>query len=190
MSMMRRADGTGRLPRVLSIVVLAILLLLVASVGHTILTITTEPSIEERAHSEAVRRAALVGDALVHGVADGATELGQSAARNDRVDVLTVDGTDRRHSPGVRVVFRVHVTMSQPVMAGRASTEMRVCFRQVLDQERRDFSRTQVPCPETAPPDGTSTPVPSRSPTPPPPVLGPPTTVPGAPAGSSPAPAR
>jgi len=187
-SMMRRADGTGRLPRVLSIVVLAILLLLVASVGHTILTITTEPSIEERAHSEAVRRAALVGDALVHGVADGATELGQSAARNDRVDVLTVDGTDRRHSPGVRVVFRVHVTMSQPVMAGRASTEMRVCFRQVLDQDRRDFSRTQVPCPETAPPDGTPTPVPSRSPTPP--VLGPPTTLPGAPPGSSPAPAR
>ncbi|WP_230393507.1 hypothetical protein [Plantactinospora alkalitolerans] len=166
----------------LSIVVLAILLLLVASVGHTILTITTEPSIEERAHSEAERRAAVIGDALVHGVADDAAGLGQSAARNDRVDVLTVDGTDRRHSPGVRVVFRVHVTMSQPLMAGRASTEMRVCFRQVLDQERRDFSRSQVPCPDNAPPDGTPTPEPARSSTAPapPPMSGPePTTVPG-----------
>jgi hypothetical protein len=180
--------GTGRLPRVPPIAVLAILLLLVASAGHTILTITTAPSIEERAHDEAVRQAALIGDALVHGIADGAAELGQNAARNDRVDVLTVDGTDRRRSPGVRVVFRVRVTMSRPVMAGRAAAEVQVCFRQVLDRERGDFSRTTVPCPQTPLPGATSTPGPTRSAAPPP--IPDPPPMPGAAPVDTSAPAR
>jgi hypothetical protein len=144
--------------------VLAILALLLGSAAHTILTIATEPSIEERAHSEAVRRATLICDSLVRGVADGAAELGQSVAGNDHVDVLTVDGTDRRRSPGVRVVFRVRVEMSRAVMAGRARTEVQVCFRQVVDAERGDFSRTLVPCPDNRPSGGEPGPGPDDPP--------------------------
>ena len=185
---MRQADGTGRLPRVLSIVVLAILVLLVGSVGHAILTITTEPSIEERAHNEAVRRAALIGDALVHGSADGVAELGQTTARSNR---STCYGR-RRHRrdspvcgglPGAR--------HDVPTRDGRpVSTEVRVCFRQVLDQERADFSRTQVPCPDTLLPDATPTAEPAAATPPPPTTPGSPPTIPGAPPVSTSAPAR
>lgn len=164
---MRQGHGTGRLPRLLAIVVLAILVLLGGSAAHTILTITTEPSIEELARTEATRRAAVIGEALRYGGADGAADIRQAAARNHRVDVLTVDGTDRRHSPGVRLVFRVHVAMSRPAMAGRTRTEVRVCFRQVLDQERADFSRTRVACPDVGLLGGTPTPEPAPMPTPP-----------------------
>ncbi|MDG4788960.1 hypothetical protein O7626_24030 [Micromonospora sp. WMMD1102] len=141
----------------------AILLLLVGSAAHTILRMATEPSIEERARQEAVRQAALIGDALVHGVGDTAAELGQAAARDGRAEVISVDGTDRRRSPGVRMVFRVRVAMSRPAMAGSRQTEVRICFRQVVDHERADFSRVEVPCPDSllpgmtpsAPPSGT-----------------------------------
>ncbi|MFY1672404.1 hypothetical protein ACN27G_20950 [Plantactinospora sp. WMMB334] len=167
--------ATGRLGRVLSIVALAILLLLVGSAGHTIMSMVTEPSIEERARQEAVRQAAAIGDALVYGAGDSAAELRETAARSDRVEVLRVDGTDRRHSPGVRLVFRVHVTMSRAAMAGRRQVEVRVCFRQVVDQERADFSRIELPCPDTllpgttptavpAPPEGDPAPAPGTSP--------------------------
>ncbi|MFD0970371.1 hypothetical protein [Plantactinospora endophytica] len=141
---------------------MAILLLLVGSAGHTIMRIATEPSIEERARQEAVRQAAVIGDALVHGIGDSAAALGETAGRSGRVDVLSVDGTDRRHSPGVRLVFRVHVTMSRPGMAGRRQTEVRICFRQVVDRERADFSRMEVPCPDTLLPGMTPTAVPSQ----------------------------
>ncbi|MEQ4302200.1 hypothetical protein ABNF97_12540 [Plantactinospora sp. B6F1] len=154
--------ATGRLGRVLSMVALAILVLLVGSAAHTIIRIATEPSIEERARQEAVRQAALIGEALVHGVGDSAAELGQTATRSGRVEVLSVNGTDRRRSPGVRLVFRVHVTMSRPAMAGRKRTEVRVCFRQVVDQERADFSRVEVPCPDSMLPGMTPTAVPSQ----------------------------
>ncbi|MDW5322897.1 hypothetical protein R6Y94_03430 [Plantactinospora sp. KLBMP9567] len=162
MGSMRPSGGTGRLGRVLSIVALTILLLLVGSAAHTIMGIATEPSIEERARLEAVRQAALIGDALVYGVGDSAAELGQTAARSGRVDVLRVDGTDRRRSPGVRMVFRVHVAMSRPAMAGRKQAEVRICFRQVVDQERADFSRTEVPCPDSLLPGMTPTAVPTH----------------------------
>ncbi len=142
----------------------AILLLLVGTAGHTVLTILTSPTIEERAHEEAVRRAALIGHALVHGDAVDAAALGQDAARNDRVDVVRVEGTDRRRSPGVRLLFRVRVEMSQPGMAGLTRTELAVCFRQTIDEERGDFSRLEVPCPP--PVDPTPTPPPSASPVP------------------------
>ncbi|MEE6262190.1 hypothetical protein [Plantactinospora sonchi] len=141
-------------------VVFAILLLLVGAAGHTVLTMTTAPTIEERAHAEAVRRAALIGRTLVNGNAVDATALGQDVARNDRVDVMRVDGTDRRHSPGVRLLFRVHVEMSRPGMAGLTRTELAVCFRQTLDEERGDFSQLEVPCPPTASPTPPSSPVP------------------------------
>ncbi|GAA3745724.1 hypothetical protein GCM10022225_31780 [Plantactinospora mayteni] len=159
---MRQAGGTGRLGRLLSIVALAILLLLVGSAAHTITSIATEPSIEERARQEAVRQAAVIGDALVHGVGDSAAELGQTATRNGRVEVLSVDGTDRRRSPGVRMVFRVHVAMSRPAMAGRKQAEVRICFRQVVDQERADFSRIEVPCPDSLLPGMTPTAAPTH----------------------------
>lgn len=145
---------------------LAILLLLVGAAGHTVLTILTEPTIEERAHDEAVRRAARIGHALVHGNAVDAAALGQDAARNDRVDVVRVDGTDRRRSPGVRLLFRVHVEMSRPGMAGLTRTELAVCFRQVIDEERGDFSQLEVPCPPAAGPTPTPTPPPPTSPVP------------------------
>ena len=48
----------------------------------------------------------------------------------------------------------------------RRQAEVRICFRQVVDQERADFSRVEVPCPDSllpgmtpsAPPTGTATP--------------------------------
>ncbi|WP_159079602.1 hypothetical protein [Plantactinospora sp. BC1] len=159
---MRQAGGTGRLGRVLSIVASAILLLLVGSAAYTIMGMATEPSIEEQARQEAVRQAALIGDALVHGVGDSAAALGETAARSGRVEVLSVDGTDRRRSPGVRMVFRVHVAMSRPAMAGRKQAEVRICFRQVVDQERADFSRVEVPCPDSLLPGMTPTAAPSE----------------------------
>ena len=175
---MRKASESGRLPRVLSIVVLAFLLLLAGSAGYVVLAVATEPPIEELAHREAVWRARLIGDALAYGVTDGAAELGRTAARGGQVDVLTVDGVDRRTSPGVRLVFRVHVAMSRPRMAGRAEAEVDVCFRQVLDKQRDDYSRTEVPCPGAAPVIAP----PPRSPTPgaPPPTVSPDPGVPSA----------
>ncbi|MGI5214081.1 hypothetical protein [Plantactinospora sp. CA-290183] len=159
----RRTRETGRHLRVLSILGLAILPLLAASAGYVVLAMVLTPTIEERAHREAVRQAAVLGDALVRGAADEAADIGRSAGRDPNVEVLTVDGADRRASPGVRLVFRVHVAVSRPAMAGRASAEVDVCFRQVLDRQRADFSRTEVPCPAVGAPP---TPSPEGEPVP------------------------
>ena len=146
-----RQLGNARHLRVLPIVGLAVLALLVILAGYAVLTIAAEPTIEEKAHSEAVRRAGLIGDVLMREPTDEAAELAQRVARETDVEVLRVDGTDRRRSPGVRLVYRVRVALSRPTMAGRAAAEVAVCFRQVLDAERSDYSRAEIPCPPPVP---------------------------------------
>ncbi len=167
MSKAHRPTDGSRLPHVLATLGLAILVLLVGAVGYSVLAVVMAPSLEESAHREAVRQAALLGDELIAGTVDDAAELGQLAARGLNVDVLLVDGTDRRRSPGVRLTYRVHVTMSRPVLAGQAGAEVDVCFRQILDHESGNYTRTELPCPAVLPPPARPSPTSQPTNTPP-----------------------
>lgn len=156
--MMRHGGPTeaDRSTRVLFTLGVSALTLLTGSIGYAVATHLSTGPLRDEAHREAVRRAAAIGADLIAGPTDDPVELGRLLAGASDVEVLSVEGRDRRHSPGVRITFRVRVEVGRRVLGGSTSLALDVCFRQILDRENEDHTRYEIPCPTFGPSPGPS----------------------------------